>query len=159
MCQSHWTDSLCMWTAGPSSAQGRGSQFGPPAAPTVTLQPPPLSAANSPMRPPPSPIRNAALGQGPIPVGAHAKGVSLMEAGNWDAAVKAFGQALDNARGDTCTKEAQYLAAVMLLKVCCNACCALLGFAALVIRTAYPVTACNMFAARLGAKLCISSMS
>ncbi len=75
------------------------------------------------MRPPPSPIRNPASGQGPIPVGAHAKGVSLMEAGNWDAAVKAFGQALDNARGDTCTKEAQYLAAVMLLKVCHNACC------------------------------------
>ncbi len=89
----------------------------------VTLQPPPLSSANSPMRPPPSPIRNAAPGQGPIPVGAHAKGVSLMEAGNWDAAVKAFGQALDNARGDTCTKEAQYLAAVMLLKVGHNACC------------------------------------
>lgn len=40
-----------------------------------------------------------------------------MEAGNWDAAVKAFGQALDNARGDVCVKEAQYLAAVMLLRV------------------------------------------
>ncbi len=84
------------------------------------------------MRPPPSPIRNAASGQGPIPVGAHAKGVSLMEAGNWDAAVKAFGQALDNARGDTCTKEAQYLAAVMLLKVSHNDMTMLLGFAELV---------------------------
>ena len=40
-----------------------------------------------------------------------------MESGNWDGAVKAFGQALDNARGDACTKEAQYLAAVRLLKV------------------------------------------
>ena len=39
-----------------------------------------------------------------------------MEAGNWDQAVKAFGQALDNARGTACTKEAQYLAAVRLLK-------------------------------------------
>ena len=49
-------------------------------------------------------------------MGSHAKGVSLMEAGNWDQAVKAFGQALDNARGSACTKEAQYLAAVRLLK-------------------------------------------
>ena len=68
------------------------------------------------MRPPPSPSRIGALGAGPTPVGSHAKGVSLMEAGNWDGAVKAFGQALDNARGDACTKEAQYLAAVRLLK-------------------------------------------
>lgn len=52
-----------------------------------------------------------------MPVGSHAKGVSLMEAGNWDAAVQAFGQALDTARGDACSKEAQYLAAVRLLKV------------------------------------------
>lgn len=52
-----------------------------------------------------------------VPVGSHAKGVSLMEGGNWDAAVQAFGQALDTARGDVSTKEAQYLAAVRLLKV------------------------------------------
>ena len=64
------------------------------------------------MRPPPSPSKGGA----PVPVGSHAKGVSLMEAGNWDQAVKAFGQALDNARGTACTKEAQYLAAVRLLK-------------------------------------------
>lgn len=62
-------------------------------------------------------MRTAGPGQGATPVGSHAKGVSLMEAGNWDAAVKAFGQALDNARGDVCIKEAQYLAAVMLLRV------------------------------------------
>ena len=68
------------------------------------------------MRPPPSPSRGAAPGAGPLPVGSHAKGVSLMEAGNWDQAVKAFGQALDNAQGNACTKEAQYLAAVRLLK-------------------------------------------
>ncbi len=78
--------------------------------------PPPMATANSPMRPPPSPVRNSAPGLGPVPVGSHAKGVSLMESGNWDAAVKAFGQALDNAHGDACTKEAQYLAAVRLLK-------------------------------------------
>lgn len=67
------------------------------------------------MRPPPSP-RMTAPGGVPVPVGSHAKGVSLMEAGKWDLAVKAFGQALDNAHGSACTKEAQYLAAVRLLK-------------------------------------------
>ena len=103
--------------AGPSISQSRGSQLSPPSAPPTTLLPPPLAAANSPMRPPPSPMRTAGPGQGAVPVGSHAKGVSLMEAGNWDAAVKAFGQALDNARGDVCVKEAQYLAAVMLLRV------------------------------------------
>lgn len=95
--------------------QSRGAQL-PPPAPTSTLLPPPFPPGNSPMRPPPSP-RLTSPGGAPLPVGLHAKGVSLMEAGKWDLAVKAFGQALDNARGSACTKEAQYLAAVRLLKV------------------------------------------
>ena len=68
------------------------------------------------MRAPP----RGGLAAAPLPVGSHAKGVSLMEAGNWDSAVQAFGQALDTARGDACTKEAQYFAAVRLLKVSCS---------------------------------------
>lgn len=99
-------------TAAAGGSQGRGTQLLPPPAPTSNLLPPPFPPGNSPMRPPPSPSRGGA----PVPVGSHAKGVSLMEAGNWDQAVKAFGQALDTARGSACTKEAQYLAAVRLLK-------------------------------------------
>ncbi|KAL3157200.1 hypothetical protein ABBQ38_001439 [Trebouxia sp. C0009 RCD-2024] len=98
----------------PGGNQSRGAQL-PPPAPTSTLLPPPFPPGNSPMRPPPSP-RLTSPGGAPLPVGLHAKGVSLMEAGKWDLAVKAFGQALDNARGSACTKEAQYLAAVRLLK-------------------------------------------
>ena len=102
---------------GAGGSQGRGAQLFPPPSPASTLLPPPFPTGNTPMRPPPSPSRIATPGVGPVPVGSHAKGVSLMEAGSWDAAVQAFGQALDNARGAACTKEAQYLAAVRLLKV------------------------------------------
>ena len=70
-----------------------------------------------PMRPPTAPVLQLGGQLGP-PMGAsHTRGVGLMEAGNWDGAVKEFSKALDNAQGAACRKEAQYLAAVKLLKV------------------------------------------
>ena len=69
------------------------------------------------MRPPTAPVLQLGGQLGP-PMGAsHTRGVGLMEAGNWDGAVKEFSKALDNAQGAACRKEAQYLAAVKLLKV------------------------------------------
>ena len=74
-------------------------------------------SAGQPMRPPTAPVLQLGGQLGP-PMGAsHTRGVGLMEAGNWDGAVREFSEALDNAQGAACKKEAQYLAAVKLLKV------------------------------------------
>ena len=55
------------------------------------------------------------LGQSNAHVASHAKAVFFMEAGNWAGATQAFSEALSNARGAACAKEAQYLASVRLL--------------------------------------------